>query len=67
MVQAASRDSHTPVPHELRRAWLTAKKLAEELETADLRVEQRIVVYVREQILLALMAVEGYVEVSDRA
>ncbi len=63
MVQADSTPAHTPVPHELRRAWLTAKQLAEQLEVADSLVLHRIAVYLREQVFLELMAAEAYVEV----
>lgn len=58
---------HTIVPHELRNAWQTAKRLEDQLEIADQPVLRRIARYIREETFLALMAVEGYVEVTPDA
>lgn len=65
MVQATPTPAHTPTPHELRRAWLTARTLVEQLEVADLPVLQRIAGYVREQVFIELLACEGHVELHD--
>jgi hypothetical protein len=64
LFQAYGVAQHVDAPHELRRAWQTAKTLAEQLEVANLPVEHRIVLHVREELFKALMAVEGYVEVE---
>jgi hypothetical protein len=55
---------HQPVAYELRRAWLTAKTLAEQIELANLRGLHRVVVGIREELFLELMRVEGYAEIE---
>lgn len=56
---------HTPVPHELRNALATSRTLCNQLEIANRQVELRVALWLREQILLALLEVEGYVELVD--
>jgi hypothetical protein len=56
---------HRPAAHELRRAWQTAKALAEQVELCDLRGLHRVVVGIREELFLELMRVEGYEEATD--
>lgn len=55
---------HVPVPHELRRAWQTAKTLAEQLEVADQLVLRRIALYLREELFAELLRVEGFEELE---
>lgn len=55
---------HTPVPHELRHALSTARTLCNQLEIANRPVELRVALWLREQILLALLELEGYVELD---
>jgi hypothetical protein len=51
------------VPHELRNALATARTLVNQLEIADMRPEMRTALWLREQILVALLELQGYVEV----
>lgn len=59
--------AHAPVPHELRNAWETAKQLEERLEVANQPVLRRVALWVREQVFLELMKVEGYQEAPPDA
>jgi hypothetical protein len=61
---AGSAPDHVPQPHELRNAWETTKQLEERLEIADQPVLRRVVMWIREQLFMELMAVEGYVEID---
>jgi hypothetical protein len=65
MVAPSASDSHTPAAHELRNAIKTAKTLEERLEVADQPVLRRVALWLREQLLMELLSVEGYVEVSE--
>jgi hypothetical protein len=63
LVDKFPRAPHTPVPHELRNALATARTLVNQLEIADMRPEMRTALWLREQILVALLELQGYVEV----
>jgi hypothetical protein len=54
---------HTPDPHELRNAWLTTKRLEEQLELANQPELRQIVLHVRGRLFVELLRVEGYAEV----
>lgn len=54
---------HTPVPHELERAYRTAKQLAEQLELADQVVLQRLALYIRGQVAEELTKLDSADEV----
>lgn len=60
-----SSGTHTPVAHELRNALATARTLCNQLEIADMRPEMRTALWLREQILVALLELEGYAEVTE--
>jgi hypothetical protein len=62
---AGAAHEHIPQPHELRNAWESAKQLEERLELANQPVLRRIARYLREQTFLALMELEGFVEVAS--
>lgn len=63
---AGGSSDHTPQPHELRNAWKAAKQLEELLEVANQPDLRRTARWLRGELFLELMRVEGYFEVEVR-
>lgn len=57
------RATHTPVEHELRRVYDTAKSLAEQLEIAELWELRYMALQIRERAFLELLLLAGVEEV----